>query len=512
MAAGQPVRAQVRAYRFATRQVQWAVMHGDPLLITDPVARTRRWTLVGFALTVVALAGFAVYGLIKPVPQWQSATLILESDTSELLVNRDGTLYPALNMTSALLVIGNGSQSNAGARPAAQVMTATDLRDAPRGPQLGIPGAPDSLPNPADLSAPRWSLCEQTITDPSQAQPLQHATLTSTAVFGTALTGLDADAAALVHQQGLPANQGNYLITDGRRSVVDLADPAVTGALHLDPTSARPVSATLLQAIPQAADLTRVSIDKLDQAPAGNTVSGLKVGSVFATEMTSGQVYFVVLADGVQMVPPVVADLIRLQHTPVLTIPQVKPDLIPGLRITAHPLAVDAYPATPPTLSSADQDPVMCSNWDGADPSRPIRTVSMGAAIRSTSGHTPTALARNAGVASQADQLLMAGSGAAVRGVTGSQNGTQGTISLVSDEGVRFPVPSTDVLAALALPTTTAAAPQEILQALPAGPELDAADAARLWDAVPAAASTTSGPARTLPPPTSSAPATKPGG
>ena len=504
MAAGQPVRAQVRAYRFATRQVQWAVMHGDPLLVTDPAARTRRWTLVGFALTLVALAGFAVYGLIKPVPQWQSATLILESDTGEMLVNRDGTLYPALNLTSALLVIGNGSGASSGTRPTPQVMTAADLGDAPRGPQLGIPGAPDRLPDTGHLSAPLWSLCEQTSTDPAQAQPLQHATLTSTVVFGTAPAGLNANAAVLVHQQGLPANQANFLVTGGRRSLINLSDAAVVGALHLDPTAARPISATLLQAIPQAGDLTRLTIEKLDQAPIGYSVQGLKVGSVLATEMTSGRVYYVVLSDGVQMVPPVVADLIRLQHTPVLSIPQVKPDLVPTLPVTAHPLTIDAYPTTPPVLSPAGDDPVICSNWDGTDASRPVRTVSVGAAIRSTGGHAPTSLARNAGVAGQADQLLMTGSGAVVRGVTGSQNGTAGTISLVSEQGVRFTVPSADVLTALALPTATAAAPQEILQALPAGPELDAADAARLWDAVPATGSSTTGASRTLPPPTSS--------
>ena len=79
MAVGQTSRTQVRAYRFATRQMEWAVTQGDSLLPSDPGQLPRRWTMVSFFLALLLLAGFSVYGLIKPAPDWRSSTLLVET-------------------------------------------------------------------------------------------------------------------------------------------------------------------------------------------------------------------------------------------------------------------------------------------------------------------------------------------------------------------------------------------------------------------------------------------------
>jgi hypothetical protein len=86
MASGRVGRADVRAYRFARRQVDWAITHADPLPMSDPGQLPRRWTLVSFFLAVGLSAGFGVYGLIKPESHVQEAPSFVGTSSRSLSV------------------------------------------------------------------------------------------------------------------------------------------------------------------------------------------------------------------------------------------------------------------------------------------------------------------------------------------------------------------------------------------------------------------------------------------
>ena len=94
--------------------MEWAVTQGDSLIPSDPGQLPRRWTMVSFFLALLLLAGFSVYGLIKPAPDWRSSTLLVETESGTLYLNRSGVLYPTLNLTSALLAM---SDSGSGTQP-----------------------------------------------------------------------------------------------------------------------------------------------------------------------------------------------------------------------------------------------------------------------------------------------------------------------------------------------------------------------------------------------------------
>ena len=149
-------RAQVRAHRFASRQLGWALAVHDALPASDPGRRGRRWMLVSALLGLSLLAGSGVIGLIDPQPVWQRAAVLIDTGSGAVFVNRDGILHPALNLTSALLAAtGSGSD-----RPAVTPVDADLIRSVPRGAPIGIPGAPGQLPAPDALVDGNWAVCD----------------------------------------------------------------------------------------------------------------------------------------------------------------------------------------------------------------------------------------------------------------------------------------------------------------------------------------------------------------
>ncbi len=88
---------------------------------------------------VVALFGFVVPG---GNTKWEkSGTLVLVEDTGARYLSVEGVLHPVHNLTSARLLAGGSLTVSS--------VKSKSLREAPRGPAVGVVGAPDSLPAPA---------------------------------------------------------------------------------------------------------------------------------------------------------------------------------------------------------------------------------------------------------------------------------------------------------------------------------------------------------------------------
>ena len=104
-----------------------------------------------------------------------------------------------------------------------------------------------------------------------------------------------------------------YLLYDGQRAVVDLADTAVVRALRLEGHAPRVVSQSLLNAIPEAPPITAPRIRGAGDKAAG--LPGFPVGSVLRITRAEGDEYYACLTAGVQRIGQVAADLLRFSNS-----------------------------------------------------------------------------------------------------------------------------------------------------------------------------------------------------
>jgi type VII secretion protein EccB len=259
-----------------------------------------------------------------------------------------------------------------------------------------------------------------------------------------------------------------YLLYDGRRALVDLADTAVVRALRLEGVVAQRVSHTLLNAVPE---VPPISAPRISGAGAPGAIAGFPVGSVLRIARADGDEYYVVLERGVQRVGHVTADLLRLTGARgVRTILSVAPDIIRSAP-TIDELPVSTFPdqaAAPP-----DRDNTLCVAWAHPGSGGADVWFSTGD-LPIPAGHAAVTLAQSDGDGPALDSVyLPPGRSAYVRatGLSG-QHDDAGTSYLVTDTGVRFAIPDDDAAADLGMPPTPIAAPWPVLATLPAGPEL----------------------------------------
>src|SRR5262249_36216742 len=144
-------RDQVHAHRFVMSRLSAAVLQAEPDAPSSPMRRFSVGTFAGTMIAVVVVAGYAVFGLIfhgGSKAFTQPNAIIVEKETGSRFLLLDGTLHPVLNTASARLL--TGSQGHVVA------VSAKSLRGLPHGAPIGIPGAPDNLPDPAHLGGSQW--------------------------------------------------------------------------------------------------------------------------------------------------------------------------------------------------------------------------------------------------------------------------------------------------------------------------------------------------------------------
>ncbi len=250
-----PTKWQAQAYRFGVRRLESAVSSGDALLRGDPVRRRLNIALIiSIVLSALILGGFAVYGFVRPEPSIGSAQVVVDTDTGGSFVARNGTLYPAMNFASAMLAAGRGQSGDKA--PSVASVNDDAVAKQPRGPLLGIPGAPNVLPKSGSLVDPHWTVCDRISTD-SSLPPGSAPTVKTTAILGDAhpVTGELGTRGMLVSADG---GTTTYLLWTGGRSKIDISNNTIRLAFGLPANETpRPISAALLNVIPQGADIGR---------------------------------------------------------------------------------------------------------------------------------------------------------------------------------------------------------------------------------------------------------------
>ena len=454
MARQPATKLQAGGDRFLRRRLECALVDVDP----DSARAPRRSLTAGFVVAVVALVGCAVLALLRPQPDPGSATIVMERQSGALYVRLGDTLHPVSNLASARLI----ARTSADPEP----MAASALGRGKLGPLLGISGAPLYVGKPLDDGDSQWTVCDG-------------GDRTTVIVGDAARSGvLGRDQTLLVSSA---SGGSTYLLYDGRRSVVDPADSAVARAAGLDGRTPLPVSSALLNLIPEAPPITAPRIPDAGRHGPG-ALRGFPVGSVLRVSRSGGDENYVVLADGVQRVGQLAADLVRFADSRgTRTAIPVAPDVIRATKsVTRLPLS--EFPDRPRPLPVADGAEV-CAKWARAASGSAAVSLSVGA-LPIPVGRAPVVLAQKDGKGPAVDAVyLPPGRTAYVRATSLSgADAASGTRYLICDTGVRYSVHDADAAHDLGLPDTVVAAPWPVLSRLPAGPDLSRANASVAQD------------------------------
>ncbi|MCV7416262.1 type VII secretion protein EccB [Mycolicibacterium litorale] len=450
---GRPTtRLQVSGYRFLMRRMEHALVRADVRMLDDPLRGQSIALVAGAVLAAIVLAGCAVLAVLRPQAGIADAAIVMDGESGALYVRIDDTLHPVPNLASARLIVGDAAEP--------RTVSTRALTDARRGPQVGIPGAPASI-GPA-MGDAGWTVCD---TDTS-----------TTVVVAPSPSGAALGDGALLVTARSEGPAVTYLLHAGRRAAVDLRDTAVVRALRLDGLTPRPVSRTLLDALPEDPPITAPTVP--DSGGRG-ALAGHPVGAVVRLPRADATEYYVVLADGVQRIGEVTADLIRFTVAQRGgDIPTVTPDavlaagVVDTLPIASHPERVT--PADPA---------VLCAHWAVAGEQVTTALFDGAELLRDTPG-VELAQADGAGPAVDAVSVPP---GRSVLGRPVSVTGGGGEAQpryLITDLGVVFGIPDDDTARHLGLAPPPVPAPWPVLSRLPRGPELSRAAASVARDAV----------------------------
>jgi type VII secretion protein EccB len=436
---------------------------------------------LSIVFVLIGVGWMALLHVMKPAGLVGQSSIIGNRDTGAVYAKIDGRLYPALNLTSARLAVGN-------AAPVAWVKAA-EIAKYPTGPMIGIPGVPDSLAVTASAVS-AWSVCDIAPARRSGAPPLVTSIAGELSTAGRAGPMGSAEAVLATHKDA------TYVIWGGQRSRINPTDRSVTFNLGLDPGVTYPIeiSNAVFDAMPSTEPLVVPAIPEAG-APS-KWLAGSTVGSVLATRDANGAAtgFYALLPDGVQKITSFVADLLRTADahgsaTPTL----VSPDKLVHIPVV-DVLDVGYYPSGKLNFVDKAANPVTCVAWQKqfTDPQATI-TVFSGRGLPVPIGMDPrlVRLVRNDRNPDsvEADQALVlpgaANFVATTSGIVTSES--RESLYWISPQGVRYGIQwDGRTLQALGLdPRSAVQAPWPILRTFAAGPAISRGSALLARDTIP---------------------------
>jgi type VII secretion protein EccB len=477
---------QVSGWRFLLHRLSVAVGRRTVRLVHDPSRNNSAALLVSAVVAVLVVGLSFVLAFFKPVGQIGSSRLLADRANGALYVEVDGVMHPALNLASARLITGQAENP--------KMVPNAEIRKSPIGPMVGIVGAPNDL-TVRSPAATGWAMCDRLGSTGSLVIP-KVTVIAGLPALGDWASELRSPTAALMSYGG-----DVFVVTDGHRSQIDLADRAVTLALGLQAGNLKPapMSRALYEALTPTAPL-RVPDVPSPGLPVGYARQDFPVvsGSVVRVSDVSGDPqYFVALPGGVQLVPETVATMIRnaglanggqviaAAATVVAEMPQ------------ATGFDVSIYPTAGLELVDKAAEPVSCVMWrkDAGEPQARVSAISGRRLPIPVGGEARLVRLVNAGPA-VAVEVYMSPESANFVQVTGVEPASPRGESLwwISDNGVRFGVETagqqeSNTRKALGLDGQPTPAPWAVIRWLPAGPALSKTAALTEHDTLAADAS-----------------------
>ncbi|MDM4718757.1 type VII secretion protein EccB [Micromonospora sp. WMMA1363] len=449
---------QLHSYQFTVQRAVAALVMRETDPAQSPFRRLAGAGLASILVAVIALGGFAVYGLfVGGGSKWRDeAAVIVEKESGARFVYRDQKLHPVLNYASALLVVG-------AEQPKTVLVSRRSIAGVPRGLPLGIADAPDSLPAASGLSTAPWTVCSVAGADGGGPGPR------SALLIGREAPGgrpLGEEGLLLRHPDG-----GLHLVWRQRRHAIRDPD-RVLAALAATRARAVPVAPALLHSLPVGVDLAPPALTGAGEPSA--RVDGARVGDVYLVRNSGGgRQYAVTLRDGLAGITELQASLLlastgQREPEPITlgrfaSLPKV-PDLTPA--------GPSAPPAVPPRLAAPDGALCARVGQDGtmADLRYAVRLPDLSAAPRS-------GLPAAAGGVLADHVIVEPGRGAVVE-ATAAPGATGGAICLVTDLGRRYVLAGAEVLGMLGYrDVRPVRLPASLVSLVPSGATLDPAAA-----------------------------------
>lgn len=458
---------QLHSHQFMVQRVVAALVMRETDPAQSPFRKIAGATLVSVLLAALSLGGAAAYGLVKPggSGRWKTeSAVIVEKESGALFVYRDKKLNPVLNYASALLLVGSASAKTVS-------VSRGSLGGVPRGSSYGIPGAPDSLPSRKRLSAAPWTVCSMR-TGVDQAKSVLYLAGSAGSGGRELADGESAQAMVVATPDGV-----RYAIIGHYRHLIRDPEVILPGLVWTKPPLQ--VATALVNVLPAGADLVRLAPAIQGFGTAVSRPAGGKVGQVYVVSRSGGgEDYFVARSSGLAaltglqkdllLADPLTASKIGVTDATKLSLRDFTPlgQNVPPFAASEGP---SALPVTTPALASVAAGAV-CATVTGAQGASEVRT---GVPMAEPGSAVATGV-RGANGAVLADRVVI-GPGRGVLVAAGSAAGAgSAAVSLVTDLGIRYPVPSTEVLGMLGYAgMSTLRLPAELVSLLPAGPALD---------------------------------------
>lgn len=458
----------LQAHRLMTQRAGQALILGEPDSPEQPLRRLNVAGFLGLMLAVIVMAGFGIIGLLAGGGSAQGiedpGSIIIEKETGARYVwclDQSRRLCPVANYTSAKLLAGSDQSKQ-------HLVSRDALGKYERGPTIGIPGVPDTLPDPKKLVKMPWSACVR-----AADLPVGGHTSLVTVVAGRGIGGqpLPAGQAVLVQ-----AGKQPWMIWRGKRLRVapDLV-PALASTANIPQ-----VAEKWLNAVTPGADFKAPTVPGLGR-PATGPQGQDRVGRLFTVANVTGanSASYVLMSDGLAPVSDIEARLMT-----------VDPAVKAALGGDDQPVRIDAdafrrapqhhgggvsspdLQGTMPTFTPYADTTPLCATY--SDP-----TGATGAQI-TLGANLPDPPDSAYGGATSTDQLVFPPGGAALAGLLpgiGKADATN-TFYLIT-EGRRFALRSRDVAQKLGytLSSDGVLVPAGVLELIPSGPILDPAAA-----------------------------------
>lgn len=510
-------KSQVQAYRFVIRRMQSALVRKDAVMLHDPMRTHTRATVVGAILGVVVLAGFLLVSILSPANPKPGKGILISAQSGRVYVyaGKDGKakLIPTTNLASARLLYAaiqhKGGGGQGGGPVQAQTVDDSSLKQldgVEMGRLTGIPDGPDIIPTgDKQRAGGMWAICDNIDRQANLNQLTAKGEMTTTALTG-------------VHELGKPLPQGQALLVrapdkqeyliyrtprrinidsntsladaDAVRAKVSGSNSALAQAFGMSGVHPRPISAGLLNAIPQVSDLEIPDIPK-----AGTPDSfglDVPVGHAFRVTNSDGtHDYYLVLPDGIEEVSDSVAQLVLAKHeTSTGGLPTRQLAQVAGVpKKQTYDSAFSQFPDQVPQILTSVTAPTVCLGWsaDTSDPKIPKEhteiTIGKGLPLPSKKDHPVPISTPNAGGEKIDSFWMPPGTAAVVRSASSAAQFGTGPISVVTGRGVRYGVPDLKTAKVVGL-SHPRPAPASIVHLLPAGTELDMAHAQRTYDSL----------------------------
>lgn len=452
---------QLHSYQFMMQRAISSVVLRETDPEQSPLRRGVGSIFGSVMLAAVLAAGFGVYTVITGVEsgRWQNpGTIIIERETgAHYLYQEAGTLQPVLNYASARLLSGGTGDP--------QRVAGRNLAGLPRAVTVGIQGAPNSLPPASRTAGAPWTMCS--LLEPDEAGSPVTATVL---LIGQRVPGGDpfGERGMLVRD----AEAGTrYLLWHSHRYRITGEDPGqVVQSLYGSQAETVEVGSAWLNGLPSGSDIGPIAVAGRGEDSAA--VRGYQVGDVVFHPIAGGRQFYLVQDGGL-------ASLTELQMLLLSGQFAVEPQEIPAAAAALASTALipaggeAAPPPTPPQLlpPPVTGEATLCA--ETASARSPSMLLLGGDLAAVGSGAIPTSGESAEGVR-LADWVAVPPGEIAVVRVMPSATAPAGALYLVTDAGIRFPVPTAEVLGSLGYDTSAAVEmPAALVQRIPAGPTLD---------------------------------------